>query len=39
MPSILSSNFKKYKNVIKVYCIIIIQYIIKDVVNIVLKYS
>ena len=39
MPSMLSLSFKKYKNVIKVYCIIIIQYIVKNVVNIVLKYS
>ena len=39
MPSILNSSFRKYKNVIKVYYIIIIQYIMKNIVNIVLKYS
>ena len=35
----LSSSFKKYKDIIKVYYIIIIQYIIKNIVNIVLEYS
>ena len=35
----LNLSFKKYKDVVKVYCIIIIQYIIKNVVNIVLEYS
>ena len=35
----LSLSFKKYKDVIKVYYIIIIQYIIKNIVNIVLKYG
>ena len=39
MPGILSLNFKKYKDVIKVYCIIIIQYVMKNMVNIVLEYS
>jgi hypothetical protein len=39
MPGMLSSSFKKYKDIIKVYYIIIIQYIVKNVVNIVLKYS
>ena len=39
MPSMLSLSFRKYKDIIKVYYIIIIQYIIKNVVNIVLKYS
>ena len=39
MPSMLSSSFRKYKDIIKVYYIIIIQYIIKNVVNIVLKYN
>ena len=39
MPSMLSLSFKKYKDVIKVYYIIIIQYIIKNVVNIILEYS
>ena len=35
----LSLSFKKYKNVIKVYYIIIVQYIIKNIVNVVLEYS
>ena len=39
MPSMLSLSFRKYKDIIKVYYIIIVQYIIKNVVNIVLKYS
>jgi hypothetical protein len=39
MPSMLSLNFRKYKNVIKVYCIIIVQYVVKNIVNIVLEYS
>jgi hypothetical protein len=39
MPNILSLSFKKYKDVIKVYYIIIVQYIIKNIVNIVLEYS
>jgi hypothetical protein len=39
MPSMLNLSFRKYKDVIKVYYIIIIQYVIKNVVNIVLKYS
>ena len=39
MSGMLSLSFKKYKNVIEVYYIIIIQYIIKNIVNIVLEYS
>ena len=39
MPSILSLSFKKYKDIIKVYYIIVIQYVIKNIVNIVLEYS
>ena len=39
MPNMLSLSFKKYKNIIKVYYIIIVQYIIKNIVNIVLEYS
>ena len=39
MPSIFSSSFRKYKDIIKVYYIIVVQYIIKNIVNIVLKYS
>ena len=39
MPSMLSSIFKEYKDVVEVYCIIVIQYIVKNIVNIVLEYS
>ena len=39
MRSMLSLSFKKYKDVIKVYYIIIIQYVIKNIVNIILEYS
>ena len=39
MPGMLNLSFKKYKNVIKVYYIIIIQYVIKNMVNIVLEYN
>ena len=39
MPNMLSSNFRKYKDIIKVYYIIIIQCIIKNMVNVVLEYS
>ena len=35
----LSLSFRKYKDVIKVYYIIIIQYVIKNVVNVILEYS
>jgi hypothetical protein len=37
MPSILSLSFRKYKDIIKVYYIIIIQYIIKNIINVVLN--
>ena len=39
MPSMLSSSFRKYKDIIKVYYAIVVQCVIKNVVNIVLKYS
>ena len=39
MPSMLNLSFRKYKDIIKVYYIIVIQYIIKNIVNIILKYS
>ena len=39
MLGMLSLSFRKYKDIIKVYYIIIVQYIIKNVVNIVLKYN
>ena len=39
MPSMVSLSFRKYKDVIKVYYIIVIQCIIKNIVNIVLEYS
>ena len=35
----LNLSFKEYKDVIKVYYIIVVQYTIKNIVNIVLKYS
>ena len=39
MPGMLSLSFRKYKDVIKVCYTIVIQCVIKNVVNIVLKYS
>ena len=39
MPSILNLSFRKYKDIIKVYYTIIVQCVVKNIINIVLKYS